>query len=161
MRPTRRFASLASLAALATLTACSADLVTGSDAVAARNGSNVSTPPAASPSAASGGVTTGRVLITLTAPSGAPYGSARGKAKFDSRNGERELEIEAENIPAGTGVTFTVGGVVVGTGTATALREVNLNLNSDRGSVVQTGVNGQVVTVIRTSDNAVIVRGSF
>ena len=125
--------------AVTTLAACADNSVTGAD-------QQVVSAKAAST----------RVQISLTAPAGAPFRTAKGKAKWDSRN--PELEIEAENIPAGTGVVFMLGGVQVGTGTASALRAVSLNL---RGAAATASVTGKSVSVNRASDGAVIVRGSF
>lgn len=101
-----------------------------------------------------------RVEIALTPPAGALYANAKGKARFSSKTGERELQIEAENIPAGTAVVFRVGGTVVGTATANALREVRLNLNSALGQTVPPSVTGQAVTVT-TAAGGMIVSGSF
>ncbi len=104
-----------------------------------------------------GGGTATRIEIALTAPAGAPYRAAKGKAKFDSRT-PRELQVEAENIPAGTTVVFRLGGTQIGTGTASALGAVRLDLV---GAVAPTSVAGKSVTVNRASDGAVIVSGSF
>jgi hypothetical protein len=154
---TRTIASRITLAiALVSVAACADGSPTGAvDAAALRRGAdNVG-------GQASGGtVTSGRTIIALTRPSGAPFGNAKGKAKYSNRGGERELEIEAENIPAGTAVSFVLDGVVIGTGTANALRAVELNLNSDLGANVPASVAGKAVSV-RTAAGAVIVSGSF
>ena len=141
---------ITSAAVLVSLAACGDNATTGVEGASLKSGS----------SASGGSVKAGRVLIALTRPAGAPFASAKGKAKYSNRGGERELQIEAENIPAGTAVEFVLDGAVIGTGTATALREVRLNLNSDLGATVPTSVTGKGVSV-RTAAGAVIVSGSF
>lgn len=154
---TRTIASRITLAiALVSLAACADGSPTGTaDAASLRRGAdNVG-------GQASGGTASSdRTIIALTRPSGAPFSNAKGKAKYSNRGGERELEIEAENIPAGTSVSFVLDGAVIGTGTANALREVELNLNSDRGASVPMSVAGKSVSV-RTTAGAVIVSGTF
>lgn len=142
-------------AALVTLAACSDNSATGLEEPSLKRGSST-----AGTTASGGTVSSGRTLITLSRPAGAPFATAKGKAKYSNRGGERELEIEAENIPVGTAVEFVLGGVVIGSGTASSLREVELNLNSDRGATVPASVAGQNV-VVRTAAGAVIVSGSF
>lgn len=101
-----------------------------------------------------------RVEIALTAPAGAPFASAKGKARYSAKTGERELQIETENIPAGTAVAFLYNGTAIGTGTANALRQVRLNLNSTLGQTVpMVGAGGQVRVV--TAAGAIIVAGAF
>jgi hypothetical protein len=148
---------ITSAAVLVSLAACGDNASTGVDGAALKSGSSSSSPTT---TASGGTVSNGRVLITLARPAGAPFGTAKGKAKYSNRGGERELEIEAENIPAGTAVEFLLDGAVIGTGTVTSLREVELNLNSDRGATVPASVTGKSVSV-RTAAGAVIVSGSF
>jgi hypothetical protein len=154
---TRTIASrLFGAVALLSLAACADGSPTGTvDAPALRRGAdNVGS------QSGGGTVSADRMIISLTRPTGAPFGNAKGKAKYSNRGGERELEIEAENIPAGTAVSFVLDGAVIGTGTANTLREVELNLNSDLGATVPSSVAGKTVSV-RTAAGAVIVSGSF
>jgi hypothetical protein len=152
---------ISSAAVLISLAACGDNVATGVDGAALKSGSSAAGSASSSSSSSStGGVQTGRVQIALTRPAGAAFATAKGKAKYSNRGGERELEIEAENIPAGTAVEFVLDGAVIGTGTATALREVELNLNSDRGATVPASVAGKSVSV-RTAAGAAIVSGSF
>lgn len=145
---------LTSAAALLSLVACGDSSPTGVNDPSLRRGSdNVG-------GQSGGGTSSDRVIIALSRPAGAPFASAKGKAKFSNRGGERELEIEAENIPAGTAVSFVLDGAVIGTGTANALRAVELNLNSDLGASVPASVAGKAVSV-RTAAGAVIVSGTF
>lgn len=95
----------------------------------------------------------------MTPSAGAPFADAKGKARFSAKAGERKLQIETGNIPAGTVATIS-GGSVVGTATATALDAVRLHLNSALGPSVPTSVAGNAV-VLTTAAGAVIVNGSF
>ena len=157
---------LSTAAALISLAACGDNSLSGVEDASIARGSGQNAAPAAT--GASGGGTSGggtrggevKTIIALSPPAGAPFASAKGKAKFASQGGERELEIEAENIPTGTVVSFLLDGAVIGTATSDALREVNLNLNSDRGASVPLSVTGKSVRV-QTAAGAVIVSGSF
>lgn len=135
----RTVAKLAAVTAVLSLAACSDNTLTGTNAqlVSAKAAST-------------------RIEIALTAPAGAPYRAAKGKAKWDSSN--PELQIGAENIPAGTRVAFNLGGVQIGTGVANNLQKASLNLV---GAAAPSSVTGKSVTVTRASDGAVIVSGSF
>lgn len=101
-----------------------------------------------------------RVEIALTAPAGSVLPRANGKAKFSSKPGERELQIEVEDMPVGTAVVFMLGSTQLGTATANAFGEARLNLNSTQGQNVPTSVAGQSVTVT-TAAGGLIVTGSF
>ena len=149
------FRVISVVATMVALTACSESSPTGvaDDAAALARGSSGGGAGATSAART-------RVEIALTRPANAVFATAKGKAKFSAKTGERELQIEAENIPAGTAVVFSVGGVAVGTGTANALREVRLNLNSTLGQTVPMSVTGQAVTVT-TAAGGMIVAGSF
>ena len=150
------FRVISVVATMVALTACSESSPTGvaNDAAALARGSSGGSSAGATSS------TRTRVEIALTRPANAVFATAKGKAKFSAKTGERELQIEAENIPAGTAVVFSVGGVAVGTGTANALREVRLNLNSTLGQTVPMSMTGQAVTVT-TAAGGMIVAGSF
>lgn len=152
---------LSSTAALISLAACGDNTLTGGDDASIARGSGQNAAPAAT-GASGGGARAGEVktIVALSRPAGAPFATAKGKAKFASKGGERELEIEAENIPTGTVVSFLLDGAVIGTATSDAFREVNLNLNSDRGASVPLSVTGKSVRV-QTAAGAVIVSGSF
>ena len=144
-------------ASLFVLAACSENspVAPGTDDAAFAKGSS-----GGSSSATSTNSTRTRVEIALRAPAGAPFTSAKGKAKYAAKSSERELQIEAENIPAGTVVTFMYNGAAIGTGTSSALREVRLNLNSTLGQTVPMVAVGGLISVV-TSAGAVIVSGSF
>ncbi len=102
-----------------------------------------------------------RTIVLLTPPAAnAPFAGASGKAQFDTRPGENELEIEVEHVPAGTVVNFFVGDTQVGTATVGTLRETEINLNSRAGDVIPAIAAGTTVSV-RTAAGATIVSGSF
>jgi hypothetical protein len=102
-----------------------------------------------------------RTIVRLIAPAAnAPFPGASGKAQFDTRPGENELEIEVEHVPAGTVVNFFVGDTQVGTATVGTLRETEISLNSRAGDMIPAIGAGTVVSV-RTAAGATIVSGSF
>lgn len=150
MRPDR-FALV--LVAVAALAACSESTPTSvaTDAALARGSGN---------GTASGGsaAATGRVEIVLTRPANAVYRSAKGKAKFTAKAGERELQVEVENVPVGTVLTILVGTSSY-SATADALGKARLNMNSALGQSVPMAVTGAAVTV--TSAAGTVVSGGF
>ena len=100
-------------------------------------------------------------IVALRPPTtDAAFSRANGEAKFENEGGERELEIEVEDIPAGTALVFYVGDVEVARATADSLGNARINLNSDRGGVVPASVAGKTVTV-KTPAGVVVVAGSF
>ena len=100
-------------------------------------------------------------IIALRPPTtDAAFSRANGEAKFENQGGERELEIEVEDIPAGTALVFYVGDVEVARATADSFGNARINLNSDRGGVVPASVAGKTVTV-KTPEGVVVVTGSF
>lgn len=107
-----------------------------------------------------GSTTSGRVEIALTRPADAPFANAKGKARYSSKSSERELQVEVENVPVGTVITFAYNGVSFGTATANALREARINVNSKLGQTVPMVGAGGLVTASTTA-GAVIVSGSF
>jgi hypothetical protein len=150
------FRTLAAVAAVSLITACSdsspVGLETSSDATLAKgSGSTVGSTTKS---------TASKVEIILSRPANAVFASAKGKAKFASKPSERELQIEVENIPAGTAVVFMLDGAAIGTATANTLREARLNLNSTLGQTVPMSVTGKSVTVMTAAGGA-IVAGSF
>ena len=100
------------------------------------------------------------VIIPLRAPLDGPYRSANGKAKFKSEGGERELEVEVEDVRAGLELLFLLDDIRLGTRTTDAYGRANLELNSDRGASVPSAVAGRKVT-IQTTAGVTVVSGSF
>ena len=104
---------------------------------------------------------TGAPIIALRPPlTGAAFARANGKAEFENQGGERELEIEVEDVAAGTALIFYLGTVELARATADAFGNARINLNSDRGANVPASVAGQVVSVT-TASGAMVVLGSF
>lgn len=146
-----RIVSLVSLAAALGLAACASDSPTsplvGSAALAAASGSGAGGTPAGS-----------RVILQIDLT---PASSrANGKAKWESRGNQRELEIEIEDVKPGTSVSFFLGGTQVGTTqTADALGAARVELSTQLGDEVPASVSGMSVEV-RSAD-VVIASGSF
>ena len=137
---------------ISTLAACASPSAP-TDSASSRNSSSTTT---------AGGQTTGNrfVIIPLRAAIGGPFRAANGKAKFKSEGGERELEVEVEDVRAGLELLFLLDDIRLGTRTTDAYGRANLELNSDRGASVPASVTGRRVT-IRTASGATVVSGSF
>ena len=103
-----------------------------------------------------------RLFAQLVRPAGATFGSAVGKAKWDSRysNTKRELEIEVEHLPAGLVVEFFVDGVRVGTRTTNFYGHAEIEFETEHGESVPESVSGLAIEV-RSAAGAVIVAGRF
>ena len=104
-----------------------------------------------------------RLIATLTAPVGGTFRHAKGSAHWDTRNtnSKRELEIEVEDVTAGTQVDFFVNNVKVGaTTTVDALGHASINLSTELGQTVPTAAAG-LAAEVRTVAGAVIVTGLF
>ena len=119
--------------------------------------------------------------ITLVASTDFP--NAVGRAKFEAEDGEnedgaasmggsdgsggsgeseRELEIQVQGIGtlAGTKVTFSLGGVAIGTAMVGGDGQARLKLESEDGATVPLSVAGLKVEV-RTAGAVPIVSGTF
>ena len=99
-------------------------------------------------------------IIVLTRASTSPFARATGKAKFLAKPNERELEIEVEDVPAGTVLAISLGGKQIGTATANSFGNAELELSSERGATVPASVTGLKV-VVKTTGGVVVVSGSF
>ncbi len=120
--------------------------------------------PSVSASLASGSSsntsTSSRIEIVLTRDAMSPFAAATGKAKYAAKSGERELQVEVEDIPAGTMITFAYNGVPFGTAAASALGQARVNVNTKLRQTVPMVTAGGIVTA-STAAGAVIVRGAF
>jgi hypothetical protein len=94
--------------------------------------------------------------IFLRRPANAPFPNAHGKATFKT-GGERELQIEVEDVRAGTRLVFFLGTRRLGTRTTNQFREARLEL---RGAAAPTSVAGKLVQV-KTTTGRVVVFGRF
>ncbi len=143
------FRVLAVAASLVALTACSENSPVA--------------PSASDASFASGSsstTTSAKREIVLVKSQGSPYASAKGKAKYVAKSGERELQAEVENVPAGAMITFSYNGAAIGTVAASALGTARLNLNSTLGQTVPMVATGGKITASNAA-NAEIVNGTF
>lgn len=105
---------------------------------------------------------------------------AKGKAKFRDKGGEKELEIQVENLPqaggglpnpgpapfsivpiggSGDPVEFFVNGAFVGSSAIDALGNARLNINTDLGDAVPMVFVGDVV--LATLNGVPVVQGTF
>jgi hypothetical protein len=99
--------------------------------------------------------------IELRPPTtGAAFAGANGTASFENEGGERELEIQIEDVPPGTALVFFFDNAQIATQTADVNGSARINLNSDAGATVPTSVAGKVVSV-RTAAGVVVVTGTF
>ncbi len=88
------------------------------------------------------------------------YPDADGRARYRDRGGEQELQIEVEDGPANTPITFFVGGAAVGSGTTDGFGDARLNLNSDEGDTVPSVGSGTTVSV-EVTGGGVVADGIF
>ena len=147
MRHTIRI--LAAIATAATIVAC------GESQTAA-----ATDPTAATFSKGSSNANEALTTIVLTRASTSPFARATGKAKFQVKPNERELEVEVEDVPAGTVLVVSLGGVQIGTATANSFGSAELELNSKRVATVPASVTGLQV-VVKTTGGIVVASGSF
>jgi Domain of unknown function (DUF4214) len=86
----------------------------------------------------------------------------KGHAKFRSRNGESEFEVEVEkvNLAAGTVLNVLVDNLKVGELTLAPTLEAELELKSERGANVPAVVAGSTV-VITNAQGQTVLSGAF
>lgn len=113
--------------------------------------------PALSRGSGSGSSNETRLEANLT---GVDYLDADGRARYRDRGGEQELQIEVEDGPANTDVTFWIDGRQVGPVVTTdGFGSARLNLNSDDGDDVPSIGDGTDVSV--RAGGLVVVSGMF
>lgn len=154
---TPRALPIAALLFAAALSACS-DSATGpldafSNAAALRGSSSSPNSP-----------TTDRIrlIAQLSPPAAGTFRSAKGKAKWDSRdaNSKREIEYEVEHLQPAMAVEFFLDGVRVGSATTNMYGQAEIEFETEDGQPVPESVLGLAVEV-RTTDGTVIVAGAF
>ena len=98
-------------------------------------------------------------IIALKGSSAFP--GANGKAKYKVGGGEREFQVEVEDVRrlAGKRVTVFANGNRVGTALVNRFGDARLSRNTDLGQRVPTVVNGSRVAV-RTASGTLVVSGS-
>jgi carbon monoxide dehydrogenase subunit G len=134
--------------------------VTASSTVVVKNGADIVAQgsfdgaPPPPPPAGSGqfAALTGPAIGGIT-----PHGSA----EFSNAGGERELEVEAEdvNLAVGTVLSVEINGAAVGQMTLNAVLKAEIRLNSDEGDTVPVIAAGDTVTV--KNGAATILSGVF
>jgi hypothetical protein len=151
---------LALLGLMGTIAGCSTSL---SDTPAAADAKATSNADASVEALASGSSATKVGELRIVLQSSPAYAGIKAKAKDKNRNGEREFQVEAENLRVGTVVSVCVSGVRAGGATANAFGNARLNLNSNAGQTVPNVSSGTRVAV-RAGTNcagALIASGQF
>jgi hypothetical protein len=100
--------------------------------------------------------------VRISLKGSSAYPNAKGAAKYRDRGGEREFQVEVENIKSLAGKTLTVlvGDANVGSMRVSSLGIARLNLNTTRGQAVPVIRSGSVVKV-KTSGGVLVVSGRF
>ena len=101
-----------------------------------------------------------RLEVRLGAAPG--FAGVKGKAKYKNEGGEREFQVEVENVRALSSQTLAVfvSGTRVGGARVNRFGEGRLELNSDRGQRVPSVQKGTPVQV-KTPAGKAVVAGSF
>lgn len=104
----------------------------------------------------------GGVLLETPLRPAAAYRGAGGEAKYKDRGGEREFQLEVEDVRRLRGETLSVfvGGSRVGRARVNSVGDARQGRNSDRGQRVPVVVKGTRVQV-RTASGTVVVAGAF
>jgi hypothetical protein len=113
-------------------------------------------------SGSGGTATSGEIRIALT-PSFA-FNNVKGKAKFKNRGGERELEVEVENLARfiGQSVSVCLNNARVGGAVINSFGEANMNLNSDQGQTVLVSIGSSVQVWLSAScTGSLVASGRF
>lgn len=100
--------------------------------------------------------------IRISLKSSAQYPNAKGTAKYKNAGGEREFQVELENVKslAGKPVDVFVNGVKVGSATVNTLGAARFSRNTDLGQAVPAITSGSRIQV-KTRGGVLIVSGSF
>jgi hypothetical protein len=88
----------------------------------------------------------------------------QGHADFRTRaNGNRSLEVEAEdvNLPAGTSLTVLINGVSVGQIVLNPAFEGEIEFESEHGQTVPAIAQGTTIMIVNSATGATILAGSF
>lgn len=90
------------------------------------------------------------------------FSGVNGEAKWKSKGGERELEIQIEDAKmlAGKRLTVTIGGKLIGRMRVSALGRARLVRNTEAGQSVPASVNGKRVKV-STAGGRLVASGRF
>ena len=102
-------------------------------------------------------------MIKKAALSGsAAFPGVNGEAKWKSKGGERELEVQIQDAKklAGKRLAVRIGGKLVGHMTVSALGRARLVKNTQAGQSVPTSVAGKGIK-IKTKSGALVASGRF
>jgi hypothetical protein len=165
----KRLAGLALVALTAIIAGCNAPVLDGITPVTSTLTSDSSnsldggTPSTSVDEFESGSSTAKAGEIRIGLQSSPAFSGVKAKAKYKNRKGERELQVEAENLRVGTVVSVCVSGARAGGATANALGNARLNLNSNAGQSVPTISSGTRIAVHAGSScaGALIASGQF
>ena len=106
----------------------------------------------------------GTEMLIALAPS-TSFPAAKGKARYRDRSGQRDLQIEVENILslAGRTVSVCVNNAQIGTATVSALGAARLSRETQLGQAVPVVVKGTLVKVTTAANctGTTIVSGTF
>jgi hypothetical protein len=93
---------------------------------------------------------------------GPAFRRATGSAQYQSQPGQRELQLEVEHLRslAGTHVTISINGAVIGAAKVSARGIAEFDRNTELGQNVPPIVHGSTVTV-RTRKGALVTSGRF
>jgi hypothetical protein len=101
-----------------------------------------------------------RFRAELNATAQDPLASGHADWRLDTQTGQRRLSVEVEDVASTNQAYATVNGRFVG-----VLNIVNgfadLNLDSQNGNPIPRATTGTVVQVRRSSDNVLILSGTF
>lgn len=102
------------------------------------------------------------ITILASLSGGSSFPTAKGKAVYKADGGEREFQVEVENVKslAGKSLNVYVNGAKVGSAKVNSLGEARLNLNTKNGNAVPQVAAGTTVRVT-TSGGTLVVSGKF
>lgn len=100
--------------------------------------------------------------LKISLKGSAQFPNAKGSAKYRNRDGEREFQVEVENVKklAGKNLNVFVNGSKVGSMKINQLGVGRLVLNSTRGATVPQITSGSKVQV-KTGQGVLVVSGKF
>jgi hypothetical protein len=102
------------------------------------------------------------VIKTAALSGSAAFPGVNGEAKWKSKEGERELEVQIEDATklAGKRLTVRIGGTIVGHMKVNSLGRARLVKSTQSGQSVTTSVAGKTVK-IRTGNGTLVASGRF
>ncbi len=152
---------LAAVVMAAALVACPTSVGSGALEDLKGPGSGGNNPSPVNP--VPGAAISGEIRIALTP--GGDFSGIKGKAKYKNRGGERELEVEVENLSrlSGQAVSVCLNDARVGGAVINSFGNAEMNLNSDRGQTVPAVTFGSSLKVWlgASCNGSLIASGAF